>query len=216
MRKSEPESGLNFNLIMPAALLLVLLVVPFSVNSFMHMFSAKKQFINTLMMKIPIDSAVITIPATVKQYEPFDVALNLETKKLARLLNEIVSIASEGTAIQGITGVVSPDMKAEIAGEDFEIDKQGPQEQLSAYRGTANWRWRVTPESSGSHDLKFQLHLLTQNNGQQNTKVLDLAEASFSVQANPSEWFKRHWLWVVSLLLVPAAIIFGLRRRHVR
>ncbi|MDP3280520.1 MAG: hypothetical protein Q8M57_05650, partial [Nitrosomonas sp.] len=103
---------------------------------------------------------------------------------------------------------------AEIAGEDFEIDKQGPQEQLSAYRGTANWRWRVTPESSGSHDLKFQLHLLTQNNGQQSTKILDLAEASFSVQANPSEWFKRHWLWVVSLLLVTAAIIFGVRRRH--
>ena len=49
MRNSESESGLNFNLVMPAALLLVLLVVPFSVNSFMHMFSAKKQF-NTLMM----------------------------------------------------------------------------------------------------------------------------------------------------------------------
>ena len=124
MRKSEPESGLNFNLIMPAALLLVLLVVPFSVNSFMHMFSAKKQFINTLMMKIPIDSAAIAIPAAVKQYEPFDVTLNLETKQFARLLNEIVSMSSEGTAIQGITGVVSPDMKAEIAGKDFEIDKQ--------------------------------------------------------------------------------------------
>ncbi len=214
MRKSEPESGLNFNLIMPAALLLVLLVVPFSVNSFMHMFSAKKQFINTLMMKIPIDSAAITIPATVKQYESFDVALNLETKQFARLLNEIVSMSSEGTEIQGIVGVVSPDMKAEIAGEDFEIDKRGPQEQLSAYRGTANWRWRVTSESSGSQDLKFQLHLLTQNNGQQSTKILDLAEASFSVQANPTEWFKRHWFWVVSLLLVPAAIIFGLRQRH--
>ena len=213
MRKSEPESGLNFNLIMPAALLLVLLVVPFSVNSFMHMFSAKKQF-NTLMMKIPIDSTAITIPETVKQYEPFDVVLNLETKQLSRFLNEIVSMASEGTAIQGIAGVVSPDMKAEIAGEDFEIDKQGPQAQLSAYRGTANWRWRVTPESSGSHDLNFQLHLLTQNNGQQSIKIMDLAEASLSVQANPSEWFKRNWFWIASLLLVPVAIIFGLRRRH--
>ncbi len=213
MRSSESESGLNFNLIMPVALLLVLLVVPFSVNSFMHMLSAKKQF-NTLMMKIPIDSAVITIPATVKQYESFDVVLNLETKQLSRLLNEVVSMASEGTAIQGIIGVVSPNMKAEIAGEDFAIDKQGPQEQLSAYGGTADWRWRVTPESSGSHSLKFQLHLLTQNAGQQNAKILDLAEASFAVRANPSEWFKRNWLWIASLLLVPTAIIFGLRRRY--
>lgn len=215
MRSSESESGLNFNLIMPAALLLVLLVVPFSVNSFMHMLSAKKHF-NTLMMKIPIDSNAITIPSAVKQYEPFDVTLNLETKQLSKFLNEIVATASEGTAIQGIVGVVSPNMKAEIAGEDFTIDKQGPQEQLSAYGGRADWRWRVTPESSGSHGLKIQLHLLTQHSGQQNTKVLDLAEASFSVQANPSEWFKRNGLWIALLLLVPVAIIFRLRHRYAR
>ncbi len=215
MRSSESESGLNFNLIMPAALLLVLLVVPFSVNSFMHMLSAKKHF-NTLMMKIPIDSNAITIPSAAKQYEPFDVTLQLETKQLSKFLNEIVSTASEGTAIQGIVGVVSPNMKAEVAGEDFAIDKQGPQEQLSAYGGRADWRWRVIPESSGSHGLKFQLHLVTQHNGQQSTKVLDLAEASFSVQANPSEWFKRNGLWIALLLLVPAAIIFGLRHRYAR
>jgi hypothetical protein len=36
MRNKESESGFNFTLIMPVALLLVLLVVPFSINSFMH------------------------------------------------------------------------------------------------------------------------------------------------------------------------------------
>ncbi len=213
MRNSESESGLNFNLVMPAALLLVLLVVPFSVNSFMHMFSAKKQF-NTLMMKIPIDSTAITIPETVKQYEPFDVVLNLETQQLSKFLNEIVSMASEGTSIQGIAGVVSPNMKAEIAGEDFEIDKLGPQEQLSAHRGIANWRWRVTPESSGAQELRFQLHLQTQNNAQSATKILDLAEANLAVQANLSEWFKRNGFWIASLLLAGIAIFFGLRRRY--
>ena len=215
MRNTEPESGLNFNLIIPAALLVVLLIVPFSINSFMHFVSAKKQ-LSSLIMRVPIDSTAITIPPAVKQYEPFEVALNLETKQLAKFLNEIVSTASEGTSIQGITGVVSSNMKAEIAGEDFKIDKQGPQEQSSAYRGAANWHWHVTPESSGSHDLKFQLHLLTQNAGQQNTRILDLAEASFSVQANPSEWFKRNWLWIVLLLLAPIAMILGLRRRYAR
>lgn len=215
MRNPEPESGLNFNLLIPAALLLVFLVVPFSVNSFMHMFSAKKQF-NTLMMKIPIDSTAITIPSMVKQYEPFEVTLNLEMKQLSRFLNEIVATASEGTAIQGLVGVVSPNMKAGITGEDFETDKQGPQEPLSTYRGTANWRWHVTPESSGSQVLKFQLHLLTQNNGQQNIQILDLAEANFSVQTNPSEWFKRNGLWIALLLLASITIFFGLRRRYAR
>ena len=98
MRDSEPESGLNFNLIMPAALLVVLLIVPFSINSFVHFLSAKKQS-NLLIMKIPIDSAAITIPSTVKQYENFEVALNLETKQLSKFLNEIIAMASKGTSI---------------------------------------------------------------------------------------------------------------------
>lgn len=215
MRNSESESGLNFNLIMPIALLAVLLVVPFSINALMHMLSAKRQF-NPVIMKLPVDSTAITIPSSVKQYEPFDVALNLETRQLAKFLNEIVASASEGTSLQGITGVVSPNMKAEIAGATFEIDRLGPQDPLSGYGGTASWRWRVTPESSGEQVLKFQLHLSTQDNARPDTKILGLAEASFSVQANLSEWIKRNGLWIALLLSVPAAIIFALKRRHAR
>lgn len=105
-------------------------------------------------------------------------------------------------------------MKAEIAGEDFEIDRIGPQDPVSDYGGTANWRWRVTPESSGAQELKFQLHLSTQNNAQVDTKILGLAEASFSVQANPMEWVKRNGFWLAMLLLLSIAIIFGVRRRY--
>lgn len=214
MPSSEPGSGLNFNLLMPVALLAVLLIVPFSINSFMHFMSGKREF-NPVIMRLPVDSAAIRVPPAVKQYENFEVVLNLETKQLSKVLNEIVATASEGTSIQGIKGIVSPYMKAEIGGQVFEIDRQGPQDPVSAYDGIASWRWRVTPESSGSHDLKFQLHLLTQDAGQQTDKILDLAEARFSVQANPSEWFRRNGLWM-ALLLVPVAIILGLRRRYAR
>lgn len=214
MPNSEPGSGLNFNLLMPVALLAVLLIVPFSINSLMHFMTGKREF-NPVIMKLPVDSAAIRVPAAVKQYENFEVVLNLETKQLSKVLNEIVATASEGTSIQGIKGIVSPYMKAEIGGENFEIDRQGAQDPVSAYDGMASWRWRVTPESSGSHDLKFQLHLLTQDAGQQTDKILDLAEARFSVQANPSEWFRRNGLWM-ALLLVLVAIILGLRRRYAR
>lgn len=213
MRKSEPESGLNFNLIMPAALLLVLLIVPFSINSFMHFMSGKRQF-NPVVMKLPVDSSAISIPASAKQYESFDVGLNLETKQLAKFLNEIIATASEGTSIQGITGVVSPIMKAEVVGVDFEVDRLGPQDPGSDYDGSARWRWRVTPESAGEQILKFQLHLSTQHNAQMDTKILDLAEASFSVQASPLEWMKRNVLWIALVLMLSVAVLFGLRRRY--
>ena len=127
MRETEPQSGLNFNFIVPVAMLAVLLLVPFSINALLH-FMASKKVLNPVVMKLPVDSTVVSIPSEVKQYESFDVALNLETKRLAKFLNELVSTASEGTSIQGITGMVSANMKAEIDGAAFEIDRLGPQE----------------------------------------------------------------------------------------
>lgn len=215
MRDSEPQSGLNFNFIVPIAMLVVLLLVPFSFNALMHMLMSKKH-VNPVIMKLPVDSTVITIPSAVKQYESFEVTLNLETKHLAKFVNELVATASEGTGIQGISGVVSPDMKAEIAGDGFEIDRLGPQEPLSGYKGISSWRWRVTPQSSGEQELSFQLHLLTQNNAQTDTKVLGLAEAHVSVQSNTMEWVKRNGLLVTVLLSALAAVLYGLRRRYMR
>ncbi|MBL8496765.1 hypothetical protein ABF87_00715 [Nitrosomonas sp. JL21] len=212
MRNSEPESsGLNFNLIMPAALLLVLLIVPFSINSFLHFMSGKRPS-NPVVMKLPVDSAVVTMPSSARQYESFDVALNLETKHLVKFLNELITTASEGTSILGITGVIAPNMRAEILGEDFEIDRTGPLDPVSVYGGTASWRWRVTPESSGDQVLKFQLHLLTKDDAQVGAKILELAEANVDIQSNWSEGLKRHWYWIVLLLLVPLAIFVRLRR----
>lgn len=213
MRDSKPESGLNFNFIMPIALLTVLLVVPFSINALLHMLSPQREF-NSVIMKLPVDSAAITIPSTVKQYEGFEVILNLETKHLVRFLNEIAATAFEGTSIQGISGAMSPNMKAEIAGAAFGIDQQGPQDPVSDYGGKAKWRWWVTPDSSGEQELKFQLHLLTQDSAQTKTKILDLAEANIAVRASPIEWAKRNGIWVVLLLSIAAAIMYGVRRRY--
>lgn len=215
MRNSESESGLNFNLIMPAALLLVLLIVPFSINSFLHFMSGKRPF-NPVIMKLPVDSTAITIPSSVKQYEGFDVALNLETKHLAKFLNELVATASEGTSIQGISGVISPSMRAEVIGEDFEIDRTGPLEPISEYGGTSSWRWRVTPESSGDRILKFQLHLLTQDKAQVGAEILELGEATVTVESNLSEGFKRNWYWIAIVLGMPLAVIYIVRRRRVQ
>ncbi len=202
--KEDPKKVFTFNLLMPAALLVVLLVVPVSINTFMHYVSNKNQF-NPLIMRIPIDNAGIVIPPEVKQYEGFEVSLDLDTAHLANLLSEMVSIAAEGTAIQGINGEVSPNMRAEIVGKNFAIDNPGPQEQLYGYEGQTQWSWYVVPESSGNQMLTFRLHLLTHNNGQQELKVVDLAEASFSVERNSSEWLKRNWIWLVLIAMLPFA-----------
>lgn len=209
--KEDPKEVFVFNLLMPAALLLVLLVVPVTINTFMHYVSNNKQ-LNPLIMKIPVDSSGIIIPPKAKQYEGFEVSLNLDTQQLAGFLNRIVSMASEGTAIQGIAGEVSPNMRAEIVGENFVIDNSGPQDQLYGYDGLTEWSWHVIPESSGKQVLNIRLHLLTHGDGQQHTKVVDLAEASFLVESSPIEWFMRNWIWIVLIALTPVAFRIIKRR----
>jgi hypothetical protein len=209
----DPKKDILFNVMMPAALFLVLLVVPVSINTFMHYVSNNNQ-LNPLIMKIPIDSAGITIPSEVKQYEGFEVSLNLDTQQLADFLNRIVSMASEGTAIQGIAGEVSSNMRAEIVGKNFTFDYSGPQDQLYGYDGLTQWSWYVIPESSGKQVMQFRLHLLIHGNDQQNIKIVDLAEASFLVESSPLEWFLRNWIWIVLIVLTPFAFR-TIKRRYV-
>lgn len=213
MRNSESGTENNLNLLMPIAMLVVLLIVPFSINAVLHMLAAKR-LQSPVVMKIPFDSTAISIPSEVKQYESFEVALNLDTRQFSRFLNEIIVSASEGTSIQGITGAVSPYMKAAVVSEAFRLDKQGPQDPFSAYDNTARWRWLATPESSGTHSLKFQLYVTAQQNGQQVDKVLDFAEAHFAVQSNLTEWFNRNGLWVVLLTVIAAFAVWKLRQRY--
>ncbi len=213
MRDSETESGLNLNLTVPIALLVVLLIVPFSINALLHLLSSQRQA-SPVIMKIPVDSTAVTAPSNVKQYESFEVGLNLETLQLAKFLNEIISNASEGTSYQGIVGAVSSNMKAEIVGKNWLIDREGAQEPTSSYQGSSNWRWRVTPESSGQQELTLQLHLLTQDGSRLDSKILDLAEANFLVQANRSEWLKRNGLWIAILVFLLLAAIFQWHRRY--
>lgn len=82
---SNSESNTNTNLWMPVAFLLVLLAVPL-IHSYMHSVKAKYHPVYPLLMKIPVDSSIITAPSEAKQYEDFEVKLNLDTQKLAKFL----------------------------------------------------------------------------------------------------------------------------------
>lgn len=202
MSRSEDEEGINSRIMLPIALVLVMLFVPFSINYFMHVISAEKQRSIPLVMKLPVDNTAIVTPAEVKQYEGFEVSLRLDTKNLAGFINEIGRISTAGTNIQGIVGKISPEMKAEISGDDFIIDKEGPQEQLYLLDGKTQWTWQVMPESSGRNMLKFYLHLLTYDGGKTAPIIVDVADVNIVVIPNPSVWMSRNWGWLAALLIL--------------
>jgi len=193
------ESSINTSFLMPVALLLVLLVIPFSINSFMHMMANKNQFVYPVIMKLPLDSSIVTAPTEAKQYEGFEVNLQVNTRMLAEFINDIVAISSEGTSIQGITGFISPNMKAEITGEDFRIDNAGAQNQAYGLQDATEWNWRVVPESSGVQTIHFKMHVTSIENDRQKVNVIELAQANIMVDSNPMMWAVYNW-WIFAVL----------------
>jgi hypothetical protein len=193
------ESSINTSLLMPVALLLVLLVIPFSINSFMHMLAKKNQFVYPVIMKLPLDGNAIIAPTEVKQYESFDVDLRINTQMLAEFINNNVAISSEGTSIQGITGFISSSMKAEITGDGFYIENSGPQNQLYGLHESTQWKWQVVPESSGIQTIKFIMHVTAIEHGHQKMHGIELAEANIVVDSNPVMWMVYNW-WIFVLL----------------
>jgi hypothetical protein len=200
------KSGINFTMIMPAAILLVLLIVPFTMNYLSHLMSVARESAIPLTIKLPIvDSSAFTVPSKVQQYEGFEVSMHLATQKLADLINKIGDITAEGTGIQGITGKVSPEMQAEIVGDGLIVENPGPQEQLYVMDDETHWTWNVFPESSGNHKIKFLLHLHVYAEGKDTPTIINVADANVNVQGNLSGWMARNWGWMALLLILPVA-----------
>ena len=185
-------------------MLLVLLIVPFTMNYLSHLMSAAREAAIPLVIKLPVvDSAAFNVPSEVRQYEGFEVSMHVATRKLADLINKIGSMSTEGTGIQGITGKVSPEMEAEISGDGFIIDNQGPQEQLYVMDDETHWTWYVIPESSGNRKIKFRLHVHTYAEGKDTPNIIDVAEANVNVRGNFAGWMSRNWGWLALLLIIP-------------
>ena len=198
------KSGSNFTILLPAAMLLVLLIVPFTMNYLSHLMSVARESAIPLIIKFPVvDSSAFTIPSDVRQYEGFEVSMHLATRKLANLINKIGEMTTEGTGVQGITGKVSPEMQAEIVGVGLIVENQGPQEQLYVMDDETHWQWHVFPESSGYHKIKFRLHLHVYANSKDTPTIVDVAEANVHVHGNLSGWIARNWGWMVLLLIIP-------------
>jgi hypothetical protein len=208
------KSGSNITIIMPIAFLLVLLIVPFTMNYLSHLMTVARESAIPLVMKLPVvDSSAFTVPKKVRQYEGFEVSMHLATKKLADLINKIGEMTTEGTGVQGITGKVSPEMQAEIIGDGLIVENRGPQEQLYVMDDETHWTWNVFPESSGNHKIKFRLHLHVYEDGKDTPTIVDVADANVNVQGNLSGWVARNWGWMALLFILPI-VVWQVKRRY--
>lgn len=198
----------SFNMLLPV-ILAALLFIPYTLNFLAHAMVGEKQFPPLIMMKLPLESTAVTLPAEVVQFTPFDITLQLDSEALAKRINDIVVKSPNGVAMQGISGKILSGMQAEIVGNGFHIDNPGPQVQLFSNRGRTLWSWKITPLSPNRQVLTLRLHLRAIGSKQESLQIADLAEIQTFVQKNPAEWMKRYGIWFIAAGL----LVIGIWRR---
>lgn len=209
-----PKIKISFEMILPA-LLILLLLVPYTLNFIGHSLYGKKQFPPVITMKLPIDHSAVNLPQTVKALQSFNVALEFDTKELIKRINDIIDKSSHGVALQGLTAQVLPGIQAEMVGTNFQIDQAGPHAELFSNNRQVMWTWNIIPKKTGRQSLSLLLHLETTESGQQAKKIVELAEIQMYVENNPEEWLKQNawWMLLISIavgyLLVKYRFLWG-------
>ena len=194
----------RFSMVFPM-LIAVVLFVPFMINFLGHAWYGEKHFPPLTMMKLPVDSSVISLPREIKQYKPFEITLQLNSRELARRINDIVEKSHPGTEPQGIRSEVFPEMRAKVTGDKFSIDPPEPQAQFFSGQGEmSRWSWIVTPEKTGRYHLSIELFLQTAETTREHPQVADLAEIQLFVRENPEAWMRTHGVWYAVFTLLAA------------
>lgn len=198
------KKDVRFSMVFPA-LLVAVLFVPFVMNFLAHAWYGEKHFPPLIMMKLPADSSTISLPREIKQYKPFEITLQLNTRELAQRINDVVKKSYPGTELQNIRSEVFPEMRVGIAGDAFSIDPPEPQMQLFSGQGEmSRWSWIVTPEKTRRHSLSIELYLQTAETTREHPQVADLAKIQVFVQENPEAWIRTYSIWYALFTLLVA------------
>lgn len=134
----------------------------------------------------------------------------------ARITRELSDELSKGLEGEGTPRVeillVGTSMRARLEGGAFDITSIGSEVQQLPTTGFREWRWDVTPVTSGNHPLFFTVSVLYEDTLIEE-KVL---ERRIDIAVNPGHsflnWMSTNWASLIAALVGVVAIIEGSRR----
>lgn len=160
--------------------------------------------------QFPPGNAVLAAPPEVKQYEGFDVALSMGRENMGKLFKDTNKVVGGGADFGFARRIrMSRRMKAELIGNGFVVEENGPQEQSVAQRGLTFWRWRVHSDWPGKRLLVARIHTLIESDGREDALSMEIATIEISVKCNLSEFLSRNWMGVVGSLVMPVVSLLG-------
>lgn len=174
----------------------------------------KESIVNLDVKSINVNKGLVaySVPLEMKVGEEYTVKVRITKQKDKTVLivgdNQIpISDDTANVRVESIR--VSSVMSASLYGKkgDFEIESTSTEFQNIEDFGYTEWSWLVTPLKGGQNNLKLNIKIRIQDNGQDFYKDITVFEKKVKVKSNITSSFfdfvKQNWEWFMSVIFIP-------------
>lgn len=152
-----------------------------------------------------------SVPLEMKVGEEYTVRVRItkQKDKTVLILGDEIPISDDITNVRVEPIRVSSVMSASLYGKkgDFEIESTSTEFQNIEDFGYTEWSWLVTPLKGGQNNLKLNIKIRIQDNGQDFYKDITVFEKKVKVKSNITSSFfdfvKQNWEWFMSVIFIP-------------
>lgn len=164
---------------------------------------------DAILEQLESASMVFTIPDHANIKDTITVQLLIDPSKSLTEITEMVTINGVKTTKRI---KVSKIIQANLTAPDFNIDAVTPEEQALTTTEPTEWLWKLTPETSGSHDVTVSVIAIVDIGDKSAMHHIKTYEQSVIIDIKASQlitdWFKKYWQWLFSTLIIPFAVWF--------
>jgi len=153
-----------------------------------------------------------SVPLDMKVGEEYIVKVRITKQKDKTILivgDNKIPISDDTTNVRVESIRVSSVMSASLYGKkgDFDIESTSTEFQNIEDFGYTEWSWLVTPLKGGQNNLKLNIKIRIQDNGQDFYKDITVFEKKIKVKSNITsgvlDFVKQNWEWFMSVIFIP-------------
>ena len=105
---------------------------------------------------------------------------------------------------------VSKIVKATLTAPDFDITKITEEEQVLSDAEPTEWLWKLSPKSSGKHEVNLSVTAVVKLDGRESKHHLRTFDKTVTVEVTSKQliidWLEENYKWIISTLIIPVFV----------
>jgi hypothetical protein len=160
-------------------------------------------------------SVGISAPATVEEFEPFQLALRVSTESIDEVLSSLRMDVPKNETLVGGTTKLAPQMTASVSGSGLIVDPAKTVTKAVTLKEPTTWHWDAEANRSGMLTIRFTLVTAVEMQGKEFEQHHQF-QRDVQVKVTPIGFVKHYWQWFAGSIFLPltGAIWALLRQRQ--